>query len=229
MQILKVMTKSDENVQKAVEDTLKMEPFLTNAAFVVTVVNGNATISGSVDRFAKKEQAEWIAKQVTGIKSVFSEIDVNISTWEQKNDADIKTEVLNAFRWNWNTLNHKIIVKVENANVTLSGELEWKYQKDAAMMAVSNLIGVKGIINNIIIAPNSHIKVSKTVIERALKNHVDLDIRDINVEVNGKIITLTGSVETWFQKELASRIAWKAPGVENVCNNLKIKTELMAV
>jgi len=221
--------KSDNDLQIAIEDAIQSEPLLAAEEIAVTVENGIATLFGNVDRFAKKEQAERTTKKVIGIKIVFDKINVKSSSREQKNDLDIKAEVLNAFRWNWNTLNNSIKVKVTNGIVTLTGALEWNYQKEAAKTAVSNLIGVKGVINDIIIASESHIKVSKIVIERALECHNDIDVSDISVAVTGKEITLTGSVETWFQKELAGRIAWKAPGVENVCNDLKITTELMVV
>ncbi|GEP51084.1 ornithine aminotransferase [Flavobacterium noncentrifugens] len=218
--------KSNEDLQKQVQDAIKWEPLLSAAEIGVTAKNGIITLSGNVDRYGKKNQAEHAAKQVEGVKGVIENILVQNSNWNKNGDNEIAEAILNAFKWNWNTLNDTIRVNVEDGWVTLSGTLEWQYQKEAARQAVSNLMGVKGVSNNIAIAPLSEIKVSKTVIMRALKSHVALDVSNISVEVSNNNILLDGTVDSWFQKELAAKIAWKAPGVQGVTNNLLVDPEV---
>ena len=217
--------KTDLVLQKEVEDAILREPLLGATAISITTIGGIVRLSGNISSYAKKMETENIVKKVIGVQSIISDIEVLIRGWDQKNDKDITAEVLNAFRWNWNTLNDTINVEVENGWVTLSGTLEWNYQKEAAKIAVGNLIGVKGITNNIIITANRNIEVNKLTIERALWSHVDLDVTYIEVLVSGSNVTLKGNAESSYQKELAGRIAWKAPGVLKVDNELLVQYE----
>ena len=217
--------KSDEILQQDVCDAIKWELLTAASEINVSASDAIITLSGKVDHLGKKVQAETTARNVVGVKSVVDRIDVTINTWELKNDLEIKAELLNVFQWNWNTLNDSIKVSVVNGWVTLSGELEWNYQKEAAKTAASNLIGVKGVTNNISIRSESDIEVHKETIERALKSHISIDVSNIKVAVSGHDLTLSGSVDSWFQKELAARIAWKAPGVFHVNNELLVDEE----
>ncbi|SHL36410.1 BON domain-containing protein [Flavobacterium chilense] len=217
--------KKNEILQRDVLDAIKWETQLNTSQIEVTANNGIVTLKGIVDLPAKKIKAKDTAKQVPGVLEVFENIQVKINSREQKNDCDIAQAVLNAFRWNWNTLNDSIEVKVENGHVTLSGELEWHYQKEAAARAVTNLIGVKTVNNNIIIDSRLSHPINKEIIKRALKNHVAIHTASIRVEVSGNEVTLEGAVDSRYQKELAEKITWKTPGVRNIKNNLKVIAE----
>lgn len=217
--------KTNQLLQKEVELAIGEDQISNGIAINVTAVDGIITLCGHANSYSKKLEAENAAGKVNGVKSVIANIEVRISSNDQKNDEYIKSGILNAFRWNWNTLNNTIKVRVENGWVTLSGTLEWNYQKDAAKSAAGNLIGVKGVTNNIIIAATTDIKVDKLTIERALKSHVDIDATAIIVTISGSDVTLKGSADSWFQKELAGRTVWKAPGVLNVYNELIVEHE----
>ena len=215
--------KNDEMLQNDVLDALQGEPLTAPSEINVIVSHGIVTLTGKVDHFSKKFQAENTVRNVIGVKEVIDTIEVSINSWEQKNDIEITAELLSVFRWNWNTINNTIKVNVINSWVTLSGELEWNYQREAAKTIASNLIGVKGVINLITIKPNEGIELNKRALEHALKSHVVLDVSDIIVVVSDCDVTLKGFVDTWYQKELAGRIAWKAPGVIKVTNELIIE------
>jgi osmotically-inducible protein OsmY len=217
--------KKNEILQRDVLDAIKWEPQLNAAQIEVTANNGIISLKGNVDLPEKRLKAKNTAKQVPGVLEVLENIQVKINSWEQKNDFDIAQAVLNAFAWNWNTLNDSIQVKVENGHVTLTGELEWYYQKEAATRAVTNLIGVKGVDNNIVIDSRLNHPIDKEIIKRALKNHVAIDSASITVEVSRNEVTLEGAVDSRYQKELAEKITWKAPGVRNIKNNLKVNQE----
>ncbi|MEO5775663.1 MAG: BON domain-containing protein [Flavobacterium sp.] len=212
--------KSDEMLQNDVLGVLQTEAFTAIPEINVTVCHGTVTLTGKVDNYSKKVQAENVVKNVAGIKDVVNEIDVMKRSWKQNNDIDITSGLLSAFSWNWNTLNNVVKVDVINGWVTLSGELAWNYQRDAAKTAATNLIGVKGVTNLITLKSDGRIEVNKSTLERALKNHMALDVTNITTEVSGCDVILKGSVDTWYQKELAGRIAWKAPGVIKVTNEL---------
>ena len=215
--------KNEEMLKNDVLDALKGEPLTATSEINVMVSHGIVTLTGKVDHFSKKFQAENTVRNVTSVKEVINNIDVAMNSWEQMNDVEVTAELLSVFRWNWNTVNNTIKVNVINSWVTLSGELEWNYQREAAKKVASNLIGVRGVTNLITIKPHEGIELNKTALENALKSHVALDVSDIIVAVSDCDVTLKGTVDTWYQKELAGRIAWKAPGVVKVNNELEIE------
>jgi osmotically-inducible protein OsmY len=84
-------------------------------------------------------------------------------------------------------------------------------------------MGVTGVSNNIKIKSRTADAVEKTEIESALKRNWSISDEDIRVNVSGHKATLTGTVDSWYQKEEAGRIAWSAPGVWNVDNELLVE------
>jgi osmotically-inducible protein OsmY len=214
--------KSNENLQKDVQDAIKYEPLLNAAEIGVTVKDGVVTLTGSVDSYIKKSEAEDAAKNVAGVKAVVENIQVKFGNNDTFDDNEIATEVLNAFKWNWEVPNDEVKVKVENGWVTLQGELQWNYQKEAARKCVIRLVGVKGVIDDMKIKSVVQDNVEKTTIEKALVRNWSIDNRDIDVKVSGSKVTLDGTVRSLYQKNEAGRIARNAPGVLTVENDLVI-------
>ena len=217
--------KTDEILEKDVSNSLKWESPITNSNVIVISDDGEITLTGVVDNFTKRTLAETNTRKITGVKSVINKIYVVFDNWEEKKDVAIKAEILTSFRWNWNTLNDTIKVRVLNGWVTLSGELEWHYQREAAKEAVINLIGVKGVSNYISIKSQVDTEIKSTSLRLALENHYALDSKNIEIEVLDSKIILKGTVDSWYQKEIAKQIAWKTPGVLHVIDELIIEEE----
>jgi osmotically-inducible protein OsmY len=214
--------KTNEDLQKDVQNAIKWEPLLNAAEIGVIAKDGVVTLTGTVNSYAKKLEAENAAKNVAGVKAVAETIEIKFGSAGKKSDTDIAHEVLNAWRWNWEVPDEKIKVKVEDGLVTLEGEVQWNYQKEAARKAVSNLMGVLAVYNNISIKSDTLDAVEKRAIEDALSRSWSIDDEDIDVEVKGNNVTLTGTVESLYQKDEAERIAWNAPGVYCVENDLLV-------
>ena len=216
--------KTNAELQKDVQDAIKWEPMLNAAEIGVTVKDGIVTLTGEVDSFLKKTEAEDAAKNVAGVKAVVEKIEIKFgSTWGKKDDNEIADEIVNAFKWNLQVPNDKVRVRVEKGWVTLEGEVEWNFQRDAAKNAIKNLLGVTGVSNNIKIKADVNDAVEKADIESALKRHWSIYNDDINVTVSGHKATLTGTVDSWYQREAAGRIAYNAPGVWSVDNELLVE------
>jgi osmotically-inducible protein OsmY len=107
----------------------------------------------------------------------------------------------------------------------LEGELPWNYQKEAAESAVNYLAGVKGVTNNITIKSDSQDAIDKEAVEAAIGRNWSVDDSDINVSVSGTTVTLTGTVDSWYEKEEVGHIAWKTPGIWHVKNELEVDYE----
>jgi osmotically-inducible protein OsmY len=216
--------KNNADLQKDVQDAIKWEPLLNAAEIGVTVKDGVVTLTGTVDGYSKKMEAENAAKRVEGVKAVVENIEVKFNNgWGKKDDNEIATEVLNALKWHWQIPNDKVKVQVEKGWITLAGELQWNYQKESAKDVVKNLLGVTGVTNNITIKSETQDQIEKRDIEKALRRNWSIDDQDITVKASGHKATLTGTVDSWYQKDEAGRIAWNAPGVWTVDNELVVE------
>lgn len=217
--------KSNEDLQKDVQEAIKWDPLLHAAEIGVTVKDGVVTLTGVVDSYAKKFEAENATKSVAGVQAVVEKIEIKHNDTHKKDDSQLANEILNAFQYHWEIPNDTVKVKVEQSWVTLDGELQWHYQKEAATHAVKNLVGVRGVTDHIKIKAETHSEIEKKDIERALARNWSVDERNIHVSVAVNKVTLTGTVHSWFQKNEAARIAWKAPGVWRVDNELVIESD----
>ena len=215
--------KKNEDLQKDVLDAIKWEPLLNAAEIGVTVSDGVITLTGIVDSYAKKTEAENAAKNVAGVKAVVEKIEIRFANDWKKNDNEIASDVLSAFKWNWEIPGDKAKVKVEDGWVTLDGEFSWNYQREAANRAVKNLAGVAGVSNNITIKSEVHDAIEKRGIERAFVRNWSMCDQNIDVQVTGNSVTLRGIVDSLYQKEEAGHIARSAPGVWSVDNELVVE------
>jgi osmotically-inducible protein OsmY len=215
--------KNNAEIQKDVQDAIKWEPLLNAAEIGVTVKDGVVTLTGTVDSYSKKTEAEDAAKNVAGVTAVIEKIEINYNTgWGKKDDNEIATEVVSALKWNWRIPSADVKVKVEDGWVTLTGELQWNYQKEAAKDAVKNLLGVMGVANNITIKSGTQDQIEKRDIESALRRNCSIRDENITVRTSNHKATLTGTVDSWYQKNEAARMAWNAPGVSTVDNELVV-------
>ena len=215
--------KNNGELQKDVQDAIKWEPFLNDAEIGVSVKDGIVTLSGLVDSYIKKSEAETAAQNVAGVKAVVEKIEVRFgSSSDKKEDNEIAAEILDAFKWRQEVPDNMVKIKVEDGWVTLQGELPWHFQKDAAGNAVKYLMGVKGISNNIKVKSDTEDVIEKADVEKALRRNWAIAQSEINVEVLAHTATLTGTVDSTYQKSEAGRIAGNAAGIWTVVNEIRI-------
>lgn len=215
--------KTNQELEKDVQNALKWEPSLHTAEIGVVAQDGVITLNGTVDGYFQKTEAEDAAKNVAGVKAIVEKIEVRYAKGVTKSDSQIANEVLKWLATSWSVPEERIKVKVENGWVTLEGELPWNYQKETAKNAANYLAGVKGVTNNIIIKSEMHDGLEQKNIEEALGRNWAFNSEKVNVEVNGTNISLTGTVSSLYQKEEAGRLAWKTPGIWSVDNNIIVE------
>lgn len=214
--------KTDSQLQKDVMAELKWEPAVHAEQIGVEVKDGIVTLAGRVDSFPAKWNAERAALRVAGVKALAVEIDVKLAGSNQRTDADVARTVENVLLWTTYLPKDSVKVMVEGGWVTLSGEVQWAFQRATAATAVRYLSGVKGVNDQITIKPGVTASVVKNDIEAALKRRATSEANGIKVAVSGSQVTLSGKVPTWAERDAAGSAAWASPGVSNVVDNIAI-------
>jgi len=219
-----VWVREDEAIRDDVIAELESDPEIPEPARIgVAVRNGVVTLTGSVSSYPQRFAAERAARRVDGVKAVANDIEVKVPTAAIRSDADIAAAAVNALRWDVQVPDERIQVTVRDGWVTLEGDVDYWYQKQAAERDVRNLQGVKGVINNIrVVAPRISPAEVKAKIEQALERSAELDAKHINVETYDGRLVLTGKVRSLAEKEEAEAAAWSTRGVSEVENRIVV-------
>jgi len=214
--------KSDMQLQRDVIDELRWDPQIKEKEIGVAAKDGVVTVSGSIASYAERWAVERAVERVAGVKVVANEIEVKLPTSFVRSDSDIAHQVVEAFRWDVQVPDETITAKVARAWVTLEGEVDWAFQRDAAESAVRNLTGERGVTNLLkVTVPISSYDVSMKIKE-ALRRRADRDADRITVEAVGDVVTLKGTVTSFAERRAAEGVAWSAPGVREVKDEIVV-------
>lgn len=217
--------KNDAQIQQDVLDQLKWDPLLNASEIGVSVKNGVVTLSGHVDSYLKKLEAEKQAKKVTGVKAIAEDIQVGISPSYKRSDTEIAEAAVNAIKWHTSINEQSIKVKVEDGIVTLEGEVDWAYQRESAKNAVVNLVGVRNVINSLNLKQKTAPENLKQKISAAFHRSASIDANKVHIDVDGNKAILRGKVRSFAEKEDAEDAIWSAPGIFRVENQLEVEEE----
>jgi osmotically-inducible protein OsmY len=218
-----ITDKTDTEIKSAVLSELKYEPSVKVTDIGVLVKDGTVTLNGFATSYGEKWDAVKTAKRVAGVKAIADDIEVKFPESMRRTDGDIATAAKNHIEWAWTVPTNTVKVTVREGWVTLEGQVEWWYQKDAAENAVRHLLGVKGVSNAITIKPKVTATKVETCIQSAFERSALVDANKIQVETSGNSVTLRGKVRNHAERDEAERVAWAAPGVISVDNELTVE------
>lgn len=213
---------TDSELQTDVSAELAWEPTVDAAHIGVTVRNGIVTLSGHVKDYTEKLAAEKATRRVKGVHGIVEEIKVELPPVDQRTDEDVALSIVNILRWHAGIPLDAVFVKVEQGYVTLSGNIDWQYQKDLAASDAHKVRGVRGVTNLIAVKPHVQPRDVQQRIESALKRTAELEAANIKVAANSGVVTLSGHVKSWSERAVAERAAWSAPGVTRVIDETNL-------
>ena len=213
------LTDNDLRVRNGVTQQLEWDPAVDASRVGVSARNGAVTLTGSINTYAGKLAAERAAKRVYGVRAVANDLEVALIAG--RSDADIAADAATMLK-----LHHEVPDSVQAAvhhgHVTLTGTVDWHYQRMQAEKAVRFIRGVRHVVNRITVVPRAAGHDLRRRIAEALHRNATLDAKHIDVTVTGSVAHLRGTVTTWLQRDTAERAAYDAPGITMVDNQIVV-------
>jgi osmotically-inducible protein OsmY len=223
------MSYTDTEIQRNITQELKWEPSLRDDDIAVGVRDGIVTLGGFVDSYAEKGTAERAAARVKGVKAIANELEVKVPGPFARTDPEIARAATQALEWNVAVPHDRIQVRVQKGWITLEGQVDLYFQREAAERAVRYLTGVRGVSNIITLAARTTPSDVKKRIKEALHRAAELDAGRVAVEITGNKAILTGTVRSYAELKDAERAARNAPGITEVEDHLAISGALAPV
>jgi len=217
------IAKTDAELKTDVLSELKYEPGVKIADIGVLVQDGTVTLNGYATSYMEKGEAVRATKRVAGVKAIADDIEVQLPGSLHRTDGDIAAAAVSQIDWSTTIPVGTVTIKVSKGWITLDGEVEWWQQRNAAGNVVQHLSGIKGVSNLISIKPKLTATAVETAIQAAFKRNSLLDANKIQVETSDSKVILRGDVRNFVELEEAERVAWAAPGVSSVDNQLTVK------
>jgi osmotically-inducible protein OsmY len=212
----------DNALQQAVLAALRYEPSVTAAHIGVTAEDGVITLTGHVSTYAQKHAAETVALGVRGVAAVAEELEVLLPYEGKRADDEIAAAARNRLAWDSSLPADAVKITVEGGWVTLTGEVDWRYQKDIAQEDIRRLHGIIGVSNHIDIKQKVNASDVSDEITHALHRSWFFDPNTIEVKVDGGKVRLTGAARSPHDRRVAAATAWNIAGVQDVENDIVI-------
>jgi osmotically-inducible protein OsmY len=217
-----IATKTDAEITADVLAELAWDPAVTVADLDVMTSNGNVTLSGTAATFSIRDAAEDAAYRVFGVRGVTNDI-VVVPVALGRPDGDVAADVRTALTLDTLVPLDRVTVAVADGVVTLSGNLDYYYQREAAEDDAGQIAGVLDVVDLISVIPTD--MMAADVADRitdAFARNAELFDDNVSVTVDGNAVTLGGTVSTWSEYYEAEDAAWRAPGVSSVVNNILV-------
>ncbi len=217
-----LLTATDLRLRDAVMRQLEWDSLVEASSIGVTAHDGVVTLSGYINSYAGKLAAERAAKRVRGVRAVANEIQVRLRL--DRTDTDIATDAARALELRA-TLPESVQAVVHAGHITLTGSVTTLFQRAVAEKAVRHIKGLKGVVNRITVMPPTTTPHAKRDIIRAMRREAELFNRGIDVAVNGNVVVLKGTVDSWQARDAAERAAMHGLGITHIENLMSVAAE----
>jgi len=217
-----IVEKTDAELKNDVLAELKYEPCVNITDIGVLVKDGAVTLNGFATSYGEKWNAVAATKRVAGVRAIADDIVVKLPQSLLRTDGDLALAAANQIGWFTTIPTGVAKITVSDSWITLAGEVEFGYQKSDAEAEVQHMAGVKGVTNLMSVKSKLAATHVKAAIESAFERNALLDAENIQVEMSGNKVTLTGKVRNFAERDEAERVAWAAAGVWSVDNKIEV-------
>ena len=215
--------KSDEEMKIDILAELEFDPSVKVSDIGVLVKDGTVTLNGYATSYGERFAAVRSAKRVAGVKAIADDIEVRLPDSSLRSDGDIASAAVHQIDWNTTIPKGVAKVTVRDGWITLEGEFDWWHEINAAEEAVHHLAGVQGVNNLLTLKPKDPQADIDLILKDAFQRNALLNTGRIQIEVTGNEVILRGKVRSYAEREEAERVAWSAPGVFSVINELDVE------
>ena len=212
----------DQALKQEVLDELAWQPGFDESHISVTARGGVVTLTGRVRSYAEKCVAERAAGRVMGVRAIVEELEIRYLAAPDHSDEEIAKRALDVVSWDLSIPKDRVKIKIKKGWVTLTGDVDWRFQRQAAEVDMRNLTGVMGVSNAIEIKPKVQVFDVEKKIRAAFRRNAEFEAENIVVTADGSTVTLTGQVGSYHERTLAADTAWSAPGVTQVHDLLTV-------
>jgi osmotically-inducible protein OsmY len=211
-----------KDVRAAVDKELGFDPRVDSSDITVLTIGGDVNLTGTVPSFPQYLQASAAARRVAGVTSVANNLAVVLPESDYRDDVKLTTAANNALAANV-TVPDSVEAIADDGNVALTGTVSYGTERAAAAQAVAGLAGVRNVWNEIEISYDiDPVDVDLHVQEALDRSALVPDGSDVTAGTKDNVITLTGHVRTWAERDAVVGAAWMARGVIDVRDNLQV-------
>jgi hyperosmotically inducible protein len=214
---------TDLEIRQHILDELAFDPRVDAAHIGVGFERGVATLTGHVASYHERLAALNAVRRIKDVHAIADEMDVRYPSDKKVADDEIAKRAIDILDWDATLPKDSIRVLVKNGCVTLTGTVDWHYQRLNAADDIRKLSGVHSIVNEIALKPHAKLEDVQRKIEDALIRHGQIEARGIRVTVgaNDRVI-LEGKVANWDERFAVENAVWSAGGVRSVEDRLTI-------
>lgn len=221
--MLTTFRKSDAEIIEQVVQELRWDCRTETSPIRVFVEDGVVTLNGQVKYYAIKRAAEEAAHRIAGVAAVNDLLDVKTPFAEYRGNCEIAEAVTRAFAWNVLVPAERIEVLVNQGIVSLTGTVDCLSQREEAERAVVNLLGVRGIVNEVTVqAQPMEAATVCADIKNTLERQAVAETPQVVVDIDQGAIRLSGTVPSWNQRCAVLAAVGFTHGALQVVDELKI-------
>jgi osmotically-inducible protein OsmY len=214
---------SDDDLVRDVSAELFWDPKVDNVAIAVSADDGVVSLRGTVGSFRQKREAKHAAERVFGVERVTNELQVRLLDEFGREDADLRGDVLQALMLD-TLVPTTIDAKVADGEVTLKGKADWQFQRDEAEFVAANVPGVIEVWDEVQLTRDEpYVGDIEQSIKKAFARNAKLDQESLSVETLDGTVTIEGTVNSWSEHDAAIAVAWAAPGVIAVDDQILVE------
>lgn len=219
--------RTDQDIRTDIISELDWDPSIRHEDIATAVNDAVVTLAGTVDSYAQRYSAECAVARVQGVSAIVNDLAVKLPGAMVRSDADLAHAAVSSLRWHSEVPEGQIRLRVEDGWLTLEGEVDWHFQKEAAEQAVRHLTGARGLTSLITLRAMPTVSDIKQLIRTTMKRQAELDADHVTVEMAGSRVVLRGMVRSVSERRDAERAAWNAPGVAHVNNEIVVSPLLL--